>query len=117
MNLPITQKAGNLHMIINQRLSKTLPLADIIMCEGWINYTIIYLNNGRKVISSHTLKSFEDTLHESGFARIHRAYLINYSHYSSFNKDTNMVLMKNGTELNVARRRLNSFRDTLLRNK
>jgi two-component system LytT family response regulator len=116
MNLILTKKEGNLHVIVNRRLSKTLPLADIIMCEGWINYTIIYLNNGRKIISSHTLKSFEDTLYESGFARIHRAYLINYNHYSSFNKDTNTILMKNGTKLNVSRRRLNSFRDILLRN-
>jgi two-component system, LytTR family, response regulator len=116
MNLPLTQKAGNSHVIINQRLSKTLPIADIVLCEGCVNYTIIYMNNGRKIVSSRTLKSFENTLFESGFTRIHRAYLINYQHYSSFDKDNGLVLMKNGVELNVSRRRLNAFRDTLIRN-
>lgn len=113
MNIPLTKKAGNPHVIINQRLSKTLLISDIVMCEGCINYTIIYLNNGRKIVSSHTLKSFENTLYDSGFTRIHRSYLINYQYYRSFDKDNNLVLMKNGVELNVSRRRLGFFRDTL----
>jgi two-component system, LytTR family, response regulator len=116
MNLPMTKKAGNSHVIINQRLSKTLPIADIVLCKGCINYTIIYLNNGRKIVSSRTLKSFESTLHKSGFTRIHRPYLINYQHYISFDKDNGLVLMKNGIELNVSRRRLSAFRDALSKN-
>ncbi len=116
MNIPLTQKAGNSHVIINQKLSKTLPLADIVMCEGCINYTIIYMNSGRKIVSAHTLKSFESAFNESGFTRIHRAYLINYQHYSSFDRDSNLVLMKNGVALNVSRRRLKAFREELSKN-
>jgi hypothetical protein len=62
MNLPLTKKAGNSHVIINQKSSKTLPIADIIMCKGCVNYTIIYLNNGRTIVTAHTLKSFENSL-------------------------------------------------------
>jgi two-component system, LytTR family, response regulator len=87
MNLPLTKKAGYAHVVINQKKKHTLALADIVMCEGFVNYTLIYLNNGRKIVTAHTLKSFENSLNESGFTRIHRAYLINYQHYSSFDKD------------------------------
>lgn len=116
MNLPLTNKAGNPHVIINQRLSETLPLADIILCEGCVNYTIIYMNNGRKILTSHTLKLFEIALQELGFTRIHRTYLINYQYCTSFDKDNNLVLMKNGVELNVSRRRRNAFQSILANN-
>jgi two-component system, LytTR family, response regulator len=106
MIIPITQKAGKYHVIINQKLSRTLPVHEIVMCEGRINYTVIYMKSGRTILSSHTLKSFEMALSELGFTRIHRAYLINYQHYGSLNIGSNTVLMKNGFELSVSRRRL-----------
>jgi two-component system, LytTR family, response regulator len=116
MNLPITQKAGNNHVVINQKLSRTLPLHEIVMCEGRINYTVIYMKSGKMIVSAHTLKSYENALSELGFTRIHRAYLINSQHYGSFDSLKSTVLMKNGIALSVSRRRVSGLHESLSKN-
>jgi two-component system, LytTR family, response regulator len=109
MNLPLTKKTGNTHIVINQRKKQTIPVADIIMCEGLMNYTLIYMSSGRKIISAHTLKIFEMALNGIGFNRIHRKYLINNQRCIGFDRNNSNLTMVNGMIVVISRRRLNNF--------
>lgn len=51
--------------------------SEIIFAEAYDNYTYIYTESDKFLIS-HTLKSIEEKLVPFGFKRIHRSYLINF---------------------------------------
>ena len=55
-----------------------IRLADIIYLEADANYTYIFLQ-AQKYIVSRTLKDFEDMLPAEFFLRIHNSYIINKS--------------------------------------
>ncbi|MEQ6168133.1 MULTISPECIES: LytTR family transcriptional regulator DNA-binding domain-containing protein [unclassified Ekhidna] len=65
--------------------------SDIIYAKAFDNYTIVYTNQDKYIIS-HTLKSIEDKLLPLGFIRIHRSYLINFQEIDSISEG--MVFLK-----------------------
>ena len=54
-----------------------LPLKQITHIEGERNYSLIYLSNGLRELSSKNLAYFEDILIDKNFFRSHRSYLVN----------------------------------------
>lgn len=56
--------------------------SDIFLAEAYDNYTYIY-TEADKFLISHTLKSIEEKLLPFGFRRIHRSYLINFEKVST----------------------------------
>lgn len=56
--------------------------SDIVQAEAYDNYTYIYTDTDKFLIS-HTLKSIEEKLLPFGFRRIHRSYLINFEKVST----------------------------------
>ena len=78
-------------------------MQDIIYCKADDNYTELYLSNNHKKLVSKTLKYFEDILKESGFARIHKSFLVNVSYIASYKKGKGgTVYLSNGKELSVS---------------
>jgi DNA-binding LytR/AlgR family response regulator len=71
------QKGNASLLIINHKTSKKVLIKNVVLLEGNINYTTLYLESGRKEILSLTLKFYEDFLKTYGFLRVHRGYLIN----------------------------------------
>ena len=55
-------------------------LSQIIRCEASSNYTIIFLENGKKIVAPKTLKEFEALLSSEGFFRVHQSHLISLNH-------------------------------------
>lgn len=83
-----------------------LKVADIMYCEADSNYTRIFLNNKQKIISTRTLKEYEELLEDSGFIRIHHAHLINRSYVKQYIKgEGGQVILHDGTALDVSRRK------------
>ncbi len=60
---------------------KSINPSEIDYVEAFDNYAIIHAN-GKSHIISHTLKSIEAKLSGSGFERIHKSFLINFSRIS-----------------------------------
>ncbi len=82
---------------------EVLEMKDIIYCKADDNYTELFLNNNQKKLVSKTLKYFEDILKESGFARIHKSFLVNVSYIASYKKGKGgTVSLSNGKELSVS---------------
>ncbi len=52
----------------------------VVRLEADGNYTTIYLEGGKKFVSSRTLKEYEEMLPPKEFFRIHKKILVNLSH-------------------------------------
>lgn len=81
---------------------QVLNVADIIYCKADDNYTEIYLEN-KKILVSKTLKYFEEALSDFPFARIHKSYLVNVNEVVKYKKGKGgSVVVSNGRELLVS---------------
>jgi two-component system LytT family response regulator len=87
-----------------------VPVADIIHCLGDTNYTHIHLKDGQKILSSKSLKVYEEMLAPHNFFRIHKSHLINMSYLTKYVKgEGGKVIMTDGSELEVSRRKKEEF--------
>ncbi len=81
---------------------QVLSVADILYCKADDNYTEIFLEN-KKILVSKTLKYFEDALSKFAFARIHKSYLVNVNEVVKYRKGKGgSVVISNGKELSVS---------------
>ena len=84
-------------------------LSQIIRCEASSNYTIIFLENGKKIVAPKTLKEFEALLSSEGFFRVHQSHLISLNHIKQFQKNKNKIIMNDASEVEVSRRKKSIF--------
>jgi len=81
---------------------QVLNVADILYCKADDNYTEIYLEN-KKIVVSKTLKYFEEILSKFAFARIHKSYLVNVNEVIKYRKGKGgSVVVSSGKELLVS---------------
>lgn len=94
-----------------------VKIKEIIRCQSESNYTTLFLPQGCKIVVTKTLKDFDEMLTPLGFFRIHQSHLINMAFVNKYIKgDGGSVKMEDGTVLEVARRRKDTFLDLLLKN-
>lgn len=81
---------------------EVLEIADILYCQADDNYTQIFLKQGKKLVSK-TLKYFEDSLSENGFARVHKSYLVNVDAIVEYRKGKGgSVVLSSGKQIMVS---------------
>jgi len=69
-------------------------------------YTNVYLDDKSKIVVTKTLKELDELLKIKNFCRIHKSYLINLDKLEKYKTSKcNYVIMENGTQIEVARRR------------
>ncbi|MCO5259450.1 MAG: LytTR family DNA-binding domain-containing protein [Crocinitomicaceae bacterium] len=86
-----------------------VELDQIIRLESDRNYTSFYLNDGRVILVSKTLKEYDDLLTGYNFIRVQQSHLINLEYVDRYNKGNGgCVVMKDGAEvpLSPARREI-----------
>lgn len=84
---------------------------EIIHLDADESYTTIYLENGKRLVSSKTIKVYEDNLPKSDFYRVHKSHIINVTHHlKEFSRaEGNMAVMSNGKHIPVSRRKVAEF--------
>ncbi len=83
---------------------------EIIRCQSENNYTKFYLKGGGRYIVSKTLKEYDDMLTPLGFCRIHKSHLINPAFLKKYIRgDGGFAVMEDGSELEISRRRKDTF--------
>ena len=82
-----------------------IDLDEIIYYEAKKNYTIFHITSGEPIITSRTIKDYDDMLQDLNFLRLHQTYTINLKYLRCYYKDTNEVEMINGVRIPVAFRR------------
>lgn len=82
--------------------------------EADSNYTILYINNFDKIVSSRSLGEFEKVLDPNIFFRIHKSHIINLNYLKSFTTYQGyFVLLDDNTRLSISRRRFLEFREAV----
>ncbi len=86
---------------------------EIIHLEASESYTTLFLSTGKRLVSSKTIKVYEDHLSEKDFYRVHKSHIINVTHHlKEFNRtEGNMAVMSDGTHVPVSRRKVTEFVD------
>jgi two-component system LytT family response regulator len=96
-----TQVVGKITIPV-QNGFEVLEIANIMYCQADDNYTHIFLKEGKKLVSK-TLKYFEQALAESGFARVHKSYLVNVNTIKEYKKGKGgSVVLTNGKQIMVS---------------
>ncbi len=81
---------------------EVLETSEILYCQADDNYTNIFINDKKKLVSK-TLKYFEKALSKSGFARVHKSYLVNVNAIVEYKKGKGgSVVLSNGKEIMVS---------------
>lgn len=87
-----------------------INIPDILFCEATGSYTTLHLKSNDKLVTSKTLKDFEELLEAHSFYRTHHSYIINLNEIKRYIKgDGGSVLMSNAAELPVSKRKKDEF--------
>ena len=79
---------------------------EIVTCTSDSNYTIVYLNDGRKLLISRTLRDFEEMLSPFNFFRPHNSHLVNLEEVRKFMRhDGGYLILKNDMKIPVSKNR------------
>jgi two-component system, LytTR family, response regulator len=83
---------------------------EIVYLQASDNYTNIFLSNKQRLLVSRTLKTFEEILPADIFLRIHHGTVVNKIYVEQYIRgEGGQVVMRNGTVLDVSKRKKISF--------
>lgn len=88
-----------------------IKVGDIVKLESESNYTILYLENNKKIIASKTLSVFEEMLEALNFMRVHRSFIINLIKIKNVenNNGSYSVKMLDNSSVEISRRKKKDF--------
>jgi two-component system LytT family response regulator len=87
-----------------------IPVNEIVYCHADSNYTKFYLVDKKCILSSYTLKQYDEILTAQAFFRAHRSYLINLSHVKMYRRgEGGGIVMSNGHEIELSRTHKDEF--------
>lgn len=91
-----------------------IHIPDIVRVEADNSYSTLVLNTGRSVIISKGIREFEPLLTVHPLVRVHRSHIINLSHLQSYSgTEGGWVLLTNGEQVPVSRRRVKDLKEKL----
>lgn len=94
-----------------QKEIRFVPVTDIVRCEASNTYTMVYLQNGEKILVSRLLKEYDRLLEPCGFIRTHQTHLVNPDYVKSWHKeDGGSLLMKDNHKIPISRPRREKVR-------
>ncbi len=83
-----------------------IKVKNIIRCQADDYYTNYFLNDGRRIMISKTLKESEELLIDYNFIRPHRSHLINISYIKKYVKsDGGYIVLADDSKIPVSRRK------------
>lgn len=107
---PETDKAEEDYISVKADYKVTLVRhAEIIYLESVGEYVRLHLTNGSTITTLFRLKNMESLLPEKKFMRIHRSYIINLSHLTSFTRGK--VYLSCGDDLPVGANYRETFKE------
>jgi two-component system LytT family response regulator len=91
-----------------------ISISEVVRCEASGNYTNFILSDGQRLLISKTLLDFEKMLTPYYFFRVHQSHLVNLRMIRKLNKgESGMLLMNDGSEIEVARRKKSELLEVL----
>jgi len=94
--------------------ARFVEIDKIVRLKADSNYTHIVLTSGESIVSSKTLKDYEEMLVQSGFFRVHNTHLINLSYVEKYVKGIGgTVIMSDGASIDVSRQKKKELLEAL----
>ena len=82
-----------------------MKLKEITYLQSDNQYTTVFLNAGNKVVTSRSLKEYDELLSDTFFLRTHQSYLINGSYIDRYHPKEGIIYLKDATEIPVSSRK------------
>jgi two-component system LytT family response regulator len=92
-----------------------VPVPEIIRIESEDDYVEIFTPKG-KFLKKETMNYLEKVMPTETFVRVHRSSIININHIQKiekYGKDSSMVILKDGSRVNVSKSRIKDLRSQL----
>jgi two-component system LytT family response regulator len=89
-----------------------VAIDQLMYCEGSDKYTYIHVSDGRKILSSYYIGKYKTMLANYNFFVCHKSYIVNLAFVQSLNS-SDMIIMSNGKEVPLARRRKVEFMEVI----
>ena len=87
-----------------------IPVNEIVYCHASSNYTEFHLTDKKCILSSYTLKQYDEILTPQSFFRAHRSFLINLTHVKIYRRgDGGEIMMSNGHAIELSRTHKDEF--------
>ena len=87
-----------------------IHLRNVVRIESNSNYSRIFFTTGPSILVTKQLKEFEEMLLPFRFCRVHNMHLINLNYVRKYLRgDGGRVIMENGDEIDVSRRKKDDF--------
>lgn len=77
---------------------------EIIYVEADSEYIMLYTSESKYPLR-HSLKQMEEELYDQNFFRVHKSYLVNINHLSSFSYEEGLITLSTSKKLPVSRRK------------
>lgn len=85
-------------------------IKELIRLESEGAYTNIFLKSGKKILSTKSLKFYDQLLSQNRFYRIHRSHLINLEEVSEYKKgESDKVILMDGSCIEISRKKRKEF--------
>lgn len=104
---------NNIHAATRDSFKLALPttqgtffykLSEIIRLEGESNYTKFFFTGGKTLLTSKTLKEYEEILEGHDFIRVHKSHIVNKAHVVNYSGD-GMLTLSDNSKVEISRRR------------
>jgi two-component system LytT family response regulator len=87
-----------------------IAVEDIVRCEAKGGYTVFFMRNGEKILSSKTIREYEDLLPPDIFLRVHHAHIVNLLFVKKYHRGRGgFIEMEGSVMIEVSIRRKNEF--------
>ncbi len=91
-----------------------IDLNEIVRCESSNNYTTFFLTNGKKIVVSKSIQTYENLLKDSHFCRIHNKHIVNLKFIKKYVRGRGgYVVLSNGEQIEVSEGRKKKFLEKL----
>ncbi len=99
----LSEKAEEKQIVIsNDQNSYIIKLNEIICIESQGRNSVVYLLDGRTFDSKKSISDYTEEINETGFARVHRRYIVNMKHIKAL--EGNKIIFPNDCRAEISRR-------------
>lgn len=81
--------------VYRNKIVNIVHISKIVYIKSFSNYSAIFLSDGDKIMTSKTLKHWENKIDNDCFIKSHNSYLINCKYVESFDLTNNVVIVNN----------------------
>jgi DNA-binding LytR/AlgR family response regulator len=90
-------------IIHHHGIKRIVPFHQIVMLQSQGNYTYIFLSTGEKLLTSKTLKYWQDKISSPDFIRTHNSNMINKYHLKQIDYKKRSLLLESGCMAKISR--------------